>query len=306
MTKINVIVGPTSSGKTSLAVRLCKKFGGQIISADSRQVYKHMDIGTGKIPINNDIKVKRGPEVWEFDGIKVWGYDLVKPNKYFSSYDFNMWALPKARNLLEEDKNVFLVGGTGFYIDMFTRRVEPSRIPPDFDLRKKLKKMSLSQLRKKLTSLNLEVFNKIDRNNPVRLIRAIEKELTEKKSPPLPYLQNVAFNYVGLQSSNEVLYDRADGWVEEIWENGLTTETKNLIDLGYKNTRPLQGLVYKSVVDFLDEKMAEKQAIQRIKFDLHSYIRRQKTYFNKNKGIKWFDIIDKKLFQKVLDNVKLN
>lgn len=306
MNRINVIIGPTSSGKTSLAIKLCKKFGGQIISADSRQIYKHMDIGTGKVPVTKDLKINKGDKVWELDGIKIWGYNLAMPDEYFSSYDFNMWALPKARDLLEEGHNVFLVGGTGFYIDMFTKRVEPSRIPPDFDLREKLKKMSLPQLRKELTSLNLEVFKQIDQDNPVRLIRAIEKEQNEKKSAPLPYLQNVEFNFIGLSSSNENLYNRADNWAEEIWESGLIGETKKLIDLGYKNTRPLQGLVYKSVVDFLDGEIAEEQALQRVKFDLHSYIRRQKTYFNKNNEISWFDITDEKLFQKVLDNVKLD
>ena len=306
MEKINVIVGPTSSGKTSLAVKLCKKYGGQIISADSRQVYKYMDIGTGKVPVTKDISINKSDEVWELNGVKVWGYDLAKPDEYFSSYDFNAWALPKAKELVEEGNNIFLVGGTGFYIDMFTKRIEPSRIPPDFELRKKLKKMDLTKLKKKLTSLNLEVFKNIDQNNPVRLIRAIEKELNEKKSPPLPYFEDVDFSYIGLTSSNENLYKRVDNWTEEIWNNGLIEETEKLIELGYKNSRPLQGLVYKTVIDYLGGNMAEKQAIQRIKFDLHSYIRRQKTYFDKNEDIKWFDIDDEKLFQKVLDNVELN
>ncbi len=291
---INVIVGPTSTGKTSLSINLCRQFGGEIISADSRQVYKGMDIGTGKIPINSKIKVEKAQNHWVFDDIKVWGYDLASPDQYFSAHDFAKWALPKAQKLLGQGTNVFLVGGTGFFIDIFTGRVVPSQVKPDFNLRKKLENLSLSKLQKKLMSLNQNVYEKIDKNNPVRLIRAIEIETNKNQSPTLlPYLKNVKFNYIGLEGSREFLYGRADAWLEDIWQDGLLLETKQLILAGFAKTRALNGIVYKSAKEFLNSDQSpqeEQKAKQQAKYDLHAYIRRQQTYFKRNKDIKWFDI----------------
>ncbi len=293
MATIFVILGPTSSGKTSTALDLCKRFNGEIISSDSRQIYKGMDIGTGKTPINTKIKVEKGESRWVLDGIKVWGYDLINPDEYFSAYDFAKWALPKAQELLGQGKAVYLVGGTGFFIDMFTGRVKPSQVKPDFNLRNKLEKLSLPKLQKKLTSLNLEAYEKIDKNNHVRLIRAIEIETGKNHSPtPLPYLQNVKFEYTGLDASREVLYKRVDDWLDSIWQNGLLPETQNLISAGFGETRPLNGIVYKSAKVFLAGQLSEDEARQQAKFDLHSYIRRQQTYFKKNKDIKWLNNVE--------------
>ncbi|OGC47448.1 tRNA (adenosine(37)-N6)-dimethylallyltransferase MiaA [candidate division WWE3 bacterium RIFCSPHIGHO2_01_FULL_42_13] len=293
MATIFVILGPTSSGKTSTALDLCKRSNGEIISTDSRQIYKGMDIGTGKTPINTKIKVEKGKNHWVLDGIKVWGYDLINPDEYFSAYDFAKWALPKAQELLEQGKAVYLVGGTGFFIDMFTGRAKPSRVKPDFNLRNKLEKLSLSELQKKLMSLNPEAYEKIDKNNHVRLIRAIEIETGKNHSPtPLPYLQNVKFEYTGLDVSREVLYERADVWLDSIWQNGLLPETQNLISAGFGETRPLNGIVYKSTKAFLVGQLSEDEAKQQAKFDLHAYIRRQQTYFKKNKDIKWLNNVE--------------
>src|SRR4030042_4789177 len=140
--KVYIILGPTSSGKTSLAVNLCKKFNGEIISADSRQVYKNMDIGTGKLPINSNATVVKGDEKWTIDGVNIWGYDLTTPDKFFSGYDFALFALNKAAELLKAEKTVFLVGGTGFYIDLFTGNVKPSTIKPNFEMRKELENLT--------------------------------------------------------------------------------------------------------------------------------------------------------------------
>lgn len=295
--KIYIVLGPTSSGKTSLSLKLAKDFNGEIISADSRQTYKHMDLGTGKLPITsgagNKVPFEKNNTYWILDGITIWGYDMVSPNDFFSGYDFALFSLNKAREILNRGKNVFLVGGTGFYIDLFTKNVSPSEIEPNFELRKELEKLSLIELQTKLTSLNKKEFEKIDTNNPVRLIRAIEKSLGVKKnSNPLPYLDNIEFIYIGLKAENKFLFDRADIWVETMWENGLVDEVKNLLSLGFENSPKLKGLVYKSVLDFLSPTnvLTEEQIKQLIKYDLHSYIRRQLTYFKRNKNIQWFDI----------------
>ncbi len=289
--KVFVILGPTSAGKTSLSLDLCKKYNGRIVSADSRQIYKFMDLGTGKVPIASGRKITKGDLVWKVDSIDIWGYDLIKPDKFFSSYDYAIFALAKLKDILKEKKNVFLTGGTGFYIDMVTKRITPSLVEPDFNLREELGGLSTGDLVVKLKALDAKVLDNIDLKNPVRLIRAIEKILKSKeKHDALPYLENTIFYYIGLTAPREFLYPRADNWAENIWKTGLIEETENLIHLGYGGSSKLKGLIYKSVVAFMNKEIDETKAIQRMKFDLHAYIRRQQTYFKKNADIVWFDI----------------
>lgn len=299
--KVIVIVGPTSSGKTSIALEMCKKFGGEIISADSRQIYKYMDIGTGKIPIHSKTEIEKKDKFWKLDGVKIWGYDLVDPNRYFSGYDFALFALEKANEIMERGKNVFLVGGTGFYIDLFTGRMIPSKVKPDLELRGELEGSDLFNLQNRLKSLDPEAFGEIDQRNKVRLVRAIEKSLaTGVNEDGLPYL-DVNFMWVGLTSSRELLYKRSDTWVEEIWDGGLVEEVRNLLNNGYGDSRKIKGLVYKTVIDYIDGKSSADDSVDRIKFDIHAYIRRQQTWFKKNKEIFWVDI-SKDDFKEIIYN----
>ncbi len=291
MKKVFVILGPTSSGKTSLALKLAKKMNGEIISADSRQIYKTMDIGTGKLPINANVKIVRDVDKWIIDGINVWGYDLVTPDAFFSAYDFAKFALPKISRGNPENKTMFVVGGTGFYIDILTGRVKPSNVMPDLELRATLETLSTEELQKKLESLNPQEYTKIDQKNPVRLLRALEKNLNKSvNTVELPYLNDVEFVFIGLTASREILYARADLWVENIWQTGLISETESLLQLGYKDSPKMSGLVYKSAVAFINKELSEQQAKERIKFDIHAYIRRQQTYFKKMPNVNWFDI----------------
>lgn len=278
-----VIIGPTSSGKTSLALELQKEYNGKIISADSRQIYKEMDIGTGKVPIGKDK-----------DNLKIYGYDLVYPNEKFTSYDYARYALELINNT---QGKVFLVGGTGLYVDMVTGAVQPSNIKPNYELRKKLSNLSLEELRARLAKLSIEEYSKIDKNNYVRLIRAIEKLENTEENDPLKY-SNKTFIKIGLTSSREYLYEKADFWAEFVWENGLIEETKYLFEK-YGNIKKLNGLVYKSAIGHLEKKLSKADAIQRTKYDLHSYIRRQQTYFKKMKDIIWIDISKDNYRQKV-------
>jgi len=149
---------------------------------------------------------------------------------------------------------------------------------------------------KDLTSLNVDNENNIDLRNPVRLIRAIEKLIARKKNfSTLPYFTNVEFVFIGLKSENNFLYQRSDQWVENIWNNGLLDEVKSLIEMGYLNTLQLNGIVYKTAVKYLLQndphtQFSKAQAVQILKYNMHSYIRRQLTYFKKNSDIIWFDI----------------
>lgn len=304
--KVFVIVGPTCSGKTSLAVELCKKVGGEIVSFDSRQVCKHMDIGTGKLPINSNVSVKKDDTKWVIDGVTIWGYDLTTPDEYFSAYDYALFALKKIRSLLEEGKNVFLVGGTGFYLDVLTQKRKLSGTKPNFELRKSLENLSTEDLLKQLMSLNPERMRTLDQSNRARIIRALEVELGEKNyATPLPYLSNVDFKFIGLTAPRDFLYARVDTWLDTIWENGLVDEVINLQKMGFGDSPKLSGLVYKSVLAFLKKDEDEKEATQKAKFDLHAYVRRQQTYFKKSEEIKWFDVSQDSFKQNVYNEIDL-
>ncbi|MBW6441546.1 tRNA (adenosine(37)-N6)-dimethylallyltransferase MiaA [Patescibacteria group bacterium] len=305
--KVFIIVGPTSSGKTSLALDMCEKINGEIISADSRQVVKYMDIGTGKVPVNSKIKIEKEYGCWKLNGIKVWGYDLVTPDQYFSGFDFAYFALNKAREIIDRRKNVFIVGGTGFYIDLITGRMIPSKVKPDLELREVLESMSLVELQEKLREIDGKEFEKIDKNNKTRLVRAIEKGLAGKvNNNSLPYLKNVDYVWFGLSSDRDLLYEKADSWVDEIWDSGLIDEVKFLLEKGYGESRKLGGLVYKTAVDFLSENISEEDTIQRIKYDIHAYIRRQQTWFKKNKEIMWVDISQDGFKEIIYNKIKEN
>jgi tRNA dimethylallyltransferase len=289
---IFVICGPTSSGKTGLSLDLCKKYGGIIISADSRQVCKLMDIGTAKIPVSGGFNVKKTKDYWLVDGIKLYGYDLISPDQFFSAYDFTVYALSVIKNA-DPKENIFVVGGTGFYIDTLTQVVTLSGSEPNAILREDLNDLSLEELQAKLLALDKTVYEKLDQKNRVRLIRAIEK-LQTTTTPPhvIDYPTNLEYISLGLTASREYLYKKVDAWAEEVWATGLLEETQNLLKLGYGETARMQGLVYKSAVSYLNQDLTKEQAIERTKFDLHAYIRRQQTWFKRNPKITWFEVSD--------------
>lgn len=303
---LHVILGPTSTGKTNLAIDLAKKFNGVLVSADSRQVVKYMDIGTGKLPLvseNNDVKVSKGDEKWAIGAIDIWGYDIITPDQYFSASDYAKFALNKINELVESEnfENIFLVGGTGLYIDVVTGRIRLEETGIDLELRTELEGLDEAELLDRLTSLNLKVAKKIDKHNKRRLIRAVEKSVleTKKENPKkLPKLISAPLSYIGLTSPREVLYKKSDAWLDHIWENGLMPEAKNLLKK-YPKSERLNGLIYKSAIAFLTRELSIDEAKQRAKYDLHHYIRRQQTYFKKNQKIQWFDVVDPKTTKKI-------
>ena len=304
--KIPVILGPTSAGKTSLSLELCQKLKGEIISADSRQIYRHMDVGTGKMPLNQEKVLKKHEGFWEINNVKIWGYDIVDPGEYFSAHDFALFGLNKAKEILAMKNNPFLVGGTGLYIDFFTGKIKGNSTPPNFIYRKELENKPLEELQKILTSLNLEA-NDSDIHNKRRLVRIIERNTYSEKKPPspLPYLSDINFIFIGLTAPREFLYSRADLWVESIWQNErILEEIQNLIALGFKESPQLNGFIYKVALDFNKGLVSKEEAIQKTKFDMHSYIRRQQTYFKRNSEIKWFDISQDNCEQNIYNYLK--
>jgi len=301
MRKILVVCGPTAIGKTSAGIFLAKKFGGEIVSADSRQVYRKLDIGTGKDLDKFSIfnfqfsvgKLQIG--YYLIQGIPVWLLDIVSPKHQFSVADWLDCADLAIRDIWQRDKLPIIVGGTGFYIRSLINGIDSLGVPVDKELRKRLEKLSIEELQSKLRRENPDIFmglNKSDRNNPRRLVRKIEilasKVKKKRKKLKADYLM------MGLKADNKIIYRRIDQRVKERLEAGLVNEIKGLLRKGISWADPgMNTLAYKEFRPYFEKRQPLDDIVRRWKFDEHSYARRQLTWFKKNQKINWFDITTK-------------
>ena len=234
MNKVLIIYGPTVTGKTSLSIKLAKKFEGEIISADSRQVYKKLDIGTGKVSF--DSRVEKYEGYWIVNGVKIHGFDIIGAGKRFTAADFIKIATLKIKQITDENKLPIITGGTGFYINSLLKGINSSGIPSNLKLRQELERLSTEELYKMLAKLNparVESMNQSDKKNPRRLIRAIEIATYTNKEPstvhPLPPTN---FLLIGLTAPNNYLYKKSDIWLETRLEHNLVEEIDSLIKNG--------------------------------------------------------------------------
>lgn len=290
------IFGPTSTGKTNLAIHLAQKLNGEIISADSRQVYRSLDIGSGKVSFKS--KVEKHPRYWIVDGVRINGFDLQEPENNFSAADFIKFAESSIKQIGNRKKLPIIAGGTGFYLGAFLNGIESIGIQSDSELRLELEKLSRVQLLEKLKKLDPKkagLLNQSDRLNPRRLIRAIEIAVGRPKINP-PLISNALPTnciLIGLTAPNDFIYKRADKWVDERFEK-INEEIKNLLELGV-DEKWLEnlGLEYRWGVRYVRGDISKTDSIAKLKFDTHSFIRRQKTWFKKFKDMKLFDISQK-------------
>lgn len=298
MNKILVICGPTATGKTTLAVKLAKKFNGELISADSRQVYRGMDIITGKD---------------QPAGTKIHMIDVINPNQDFNVAEYYHLTWQAIYKVWKAGKLPILVGGTGFYIQTVINGIESFGIPPNLQLRKKLAEKSVKTLFSELEMLDpfrVAKMNMSDRKNPYRLVRALEiahwrLEHLSQKPNQQPGSLNCLF--IGLKAPYKVLYQRIDGRVDERIEQGAEQEIKNLLKRGYRWDNSALGATigYREWKQYFEGKVAREEIIQRWKFAEHTYARRQMTWFKKNKIIHWFDIMGKKWQDKIEQLAKI-
>lgn len=280
MNKLLVICGPTATGKTIAAISLAKKFNGELISADSRQIYKGMDIGTGKdLPFNT----------------KIWLYDVINPDEEFSVANYHELAWEIIEKIWQRKKLPILVGGTGLYIKAIIDGIDTLGIPENRKLREELENKDVGYLQKKLNEINphrLEKMNDSDRNNPRRLIRAIELSINKKT---ITNNKNKAvkpdFLMIGLTAPRKDLYKRIDERVGKRVKQGIIKEIKELLGKGYGwNLPSMSGLGYRQWKEFFEGKETKNEAIQKWKYAEHAYLRRQLTWFKKDKRIIWYDI----------------
>lgn len=276
--KLIVILGPTASGKSALAVKLARKFNGEVISADSRQVYKNLDIGTGKI-------TKK-----EMKGIPHYLLNVVSPKKRFTVVQYRKLALRTIDEILKKGKIPILCGGTGFYIQAVVDGIVIPEVPPDWQLRKKLEKKSPKELYRMLKKLDQKRAIIIDKKNPRRLIRAIEIVLKTKK--PVPVLKTNPLPYpvlmLGLKKSPQELKKLIKKRLLRWFKIGLTAEIKKLrkSGLSWKRIEDF-GMEYPYLAKYLQGKLKYDDMIKFSQKELEQYAKRQTTWFKKDRRIIW-------------------
>lgn len=316
--QVIVITGQTGTGKTSLALKLARERNGELVSVDSRQIYKYLDIITGKdvsdassfMPSAQSKVERLHDPTGKFDvgyyiinGIKLWLYDVVDPKEYFSSYDFKKLAKKVIDNIQKRDKLPILVGGTYLYLKHLLYGFETENIPPDWKLRKKLGKQSVTALHDMLRSTNEQMFkhlNQSDRNNPQRLIRKIEiakfvnnPMFQYKPTPGVDWLQRSGdMTFIGLRfGSSQHLEANIKKRVVKRLELGAFDEVKSLLKKGFKNQDPgLKTIGYVQLIDYLEGRKSKEKAIQDWITAEIQYAKRQYTFMKKDRNIVWQEV----------------
>ncbi len=286
--KLVVILGPTATGKTALSILLAKKYNGEIISADSRQVYMGLDLGSGKVTEK------------EMDGVPHHLLDVANPKKQFSVADYVKIAEQKIQEILTKGKIPIVCGGTGLYIDTLLSGVALPEVPANAKLRKQLEKKSAESLFKMLAKLDLARAKTIDSKNPVRLIRAIE---IAKALGKVPKIKKVESKYqilkIGLDMPDEILKSRIAIRLDERLKAGMLDEAKRLHakDITWHRMQEL-GLEYRAMANFLTNKVSFENFEKNLISDSWHYAKRQRTWFKRDKKIIWINPLKKSEIKK--------
>ena len=285
--KVIVICGPTASGKTALSIELAKKINGEIVSADSMQIYKDMDIGTAK------------PTRQEMGEIKHYLLDFVSPEDRYSVAQYKQDAKKAIKEIINKGKTPIIVGGTGLYVDSLIYEIEYNDIKLDEEYRKKLEKIAeeqgLEELYKKAVEIDPEAMKKISQNDKKRIMRVLEiyhstgKTKTEQEKESRKNPVEYDYRVFAINWDREILYQRINKRVDIMVEQGLIEEVKEILNKYDKFPTAMQGLGYKEVVDYLNGIYTKEEMIEKIKLETRRYAKRQLTWFRKNKQTIWLD-----------------
>ena len=278
------VVGPTASGKSDLAVRLAKKFNGEVISADSRQIYKGLDIGSGKI-------TKK-----EMKGVPHYLLDVASPKRVFTVSQYQKLGQKAIKDILKRGKLPIICGGTGFYIDALVSNLKFPEVPPQKELRKKLEKESIESLFKKLKKLDPRRAKNIDRHNKRRLVRALEIILTTKQPVPLATTMHSSSQYnvlkIGIKKEPEELKKLIHKRLIKRLKQGMIKEVENLHrppaggGLSWKRLDDL-GLEYRYVSRYLRGLISKEEMIEKLETEIRRYAKRQMTWLRRDKNVIW-------------------
>lgn len=285
--KVIVICGPTASGKTSLSIEVAKKIDGEIISCDSMQIYKEMNIGTAK------------PTVEEMQGIPHYMLDFVLPSERYSVADFKEAATDRIEDILKREKVPIIVGGTGLYVDALTKNITYPEIEIDLEYRKQLEKLikenGLESLYEEAKKIDEKAMQTISKNDKKRIMRVLEiyhqtgKTKTQLESEsrltPPPY-EYIVF---AINMEREKLYERINKRVDIMIDQGLIEEVEALTKKYEEFPTAMQGLGYKEVVSYLKKEITKEEMIEKLKMETRRYAKRQLTWFRKDENIKWID-----------------
>ena len=285
--KVIVIVGPTASGKTATSIRVAKELNGEIISADSMQIYKDMNIGTAK------------PTFEEMDGIKHYLIDVVSPDEEFNVAKYKDMAETAIEEILAKEKVPIVVGGTGLYVNTLVDAIEFADIGEDIEYRNEMLKRAKAEgakvIHDELASIDKDAANSIDVNNVRRVIRALEiYKLTGKTKTELDMesRKEVKYDYkmYGVDWPRDVLYERIEKRVDIMLDDGLVDEVKSLMEKYEFSKTAIQGLGYKEVVEFLNGVISYDEMVQKLKMETRRYAKRQLTWFRRDKRICWCNV----------------
>ncbi len=277
------IVGPTAIGKTALSIKVAEHFSCDIISADSRQFYKEMTIGTA-VPNKEELETVKHHFIQD--------RSILNP---YSVGDFEKDAIKKLDDLFKKNATAVMVGGSGLYIEAVVKGLDEFPVVPQYIrevLNRDFQEKGIEYLQNELQEKDAEYFNKVDLNNHHRIIRALEICRSQNKAyssflNSKPKLRAFKTIYIGLEAPREVVYDRINRRVDQMITDGLIEEAKNLFI--HKNKNALQTVGYKEVFDFMEGIATKEEAILNIKKNTRRFAKRQGTWFRKNKNINWFN-----------------
>ena len=282
-----VICGPTASGKTALSIELAKRINGEIVSADSMQIYKDMDIGSAKVTLD------------EMQGVKHYLIDCVYPNERYSVANYKQDAKAAIEEIIQKGKIPIVAGGTGLYIDSLIYEIEYKDIKINEEYRKQLEQIKdeegLEVLYKKALEIDPKAMEKISPNDFKRITRILEiyeatgKTKTEQEAESR--LNEIPYDYkvFAIDYDREKLYERINKRVDIMLEKGLIEEVKTLLKKYSEFPTAMQGLGYKEVKQYFDKELTKEEMIEKIKQESRRYAKRQFTWFRKNKQTIWID-----------------
>ena len=286
-TPLIILTGPTAVGKTDLSIQLAKAVDAEIVSADSMQIYKYMDIGSAKVTEE------------EMQGVKHYLVDEIEPDMPFSVSEYKRMAEEYIDEISSRGKNVIVTGGTGLYLNSLIYDMDFGKSDANQELREELKKELEENgpvyMYEKLVSLDKEAAERIHPNNTKRVIRAIEVAMSGEKmndfSKDLRYNKKYRPIIIVLNRDRQALYDRINLRVDIMLKNGLIEEVKGLLEKGYtKDMISMQGIGYKEIIKYFEGEYTLDEAIEIIKRDSRRYAKRQLTWFRRYEDAKWFEI----------------
>jgi tRNA dimethylallyltransferase len=296
-----IVTGQTATGKTKLALKLAKENNGEMVNFDSRQIYKDLDIITGKdIKSNSQFKILQSIDgfdigYYQINQIKIWLYDIATPNQFFSSFQYTKLAEKVVTKIKNKGKTPILVGGSYFYIKHFLYGFD-IQVPPNPKLRKELNNKTVAQLQQMLQKISPAIFSKLnqsDRANPYRLIRKIEISLSNKSNKNYKTNKtNMPFSIIGLRfADRQQLINDIKGRVEQRIKKGAFKEVEFLLKKGYQPSDPgLNTIGYKQLVNYFFGKITKEEVINQWITAEIQYAKRQYTFMKKDENIEWRNV----------------